>query len=305
MANRLYLRSIDLVSEMAEIQFIKDQKRTVYSTYYPFKIFPDKELCTVEFEPVTIFYGGNGCGKTTLLNIIAEKLHLTRHSAWNGSALFDTYVRMCHANFSVIPRGSQMLTSDDVSDYCLNLRTLNEGVDLRREEIFAEYNERKGGPNPPPNLLKSLDDYDEWLETYQARRKTQSMYTRERMNGNIDMFSNGETAMKYYVERITENALYLIDEPENSLSPARQLELREFLATSARYYNCQFVIATHSPFILSIPGAKIYELDEYSSEVRSWAELDHVWEYYKFFKEHEEEIREANADRLDEIVDEN
>ena len=305
MANRLYLRSLDLVSDYAEIEFIKNQKRTVYNTVYPFKIFPDKELSTVEFEPVTIFYGGNGCGKTTLLNIIAEKLYLPRHSAWNGSAFFGTYVSMCCADTSVIPRGSQMLTSDDVSDYCLNIRTLNEGVDLRREEIFAEYNKRKGGPNPPPNLLKSLDDYDEWLETYQARRKTQSMYTRERMNGNIDMFSNGETAMKYYVERITENALYLIDEPENSLSPARQLELREFIATSARYYNCQFVIATHSPFILSIPGAKIYELDEYSSEVRSWAELDHVWEYYKFFKEHEEEIREANADRLDEIVDEN
>ena len=62
MANRLYLRSIDLVSDAAEINFIKNQKRTVYNTIYPFKIFPDKELRTVEFEPVTIFYGGNGCG---------------------------------------------------------------------------------------------------------------------------------------------------------------------------------------------------------------------------------------------------
>lgn len=297
MANRLYLRSIDLVSDMAEINFIKNLKSTVYNTVYPFKIFPDKELCTVEFEPVTIFYGGNGCGKTTLLNIIAEKLHLPRHSAWNGSAFFQTYVDMCHAEFSAIPRSSHMLTSDDVSDYCLNIRTLNEGVDLRREEIFEEYYKRKSS-----NLqLKSLTEYDEWLQSYEARRKTQSRYTRERMNGNIDMFSNGETAMKYYVERITENALYLIDEPENSLSPARQLELREFLATSARYYGCQFIIATHSPFILSIPGAKIYELDEYSSDVRPWAELDHVWEYYKFFKEHEEEIREANDYRLSEI----
>jgi len=304
MANRLYLRSIDLVSDTAEIEFIKNQKRTVYNTIYPFKIFPDKELSTVEFEPVTIFYGGNGCGKTTLLNIIAEKLHLPRHSAWNGSAFFQTYVNMCHVNTSVIPRGSQMLTSDDISDYCLNIRTLNDGVDLYREEIFADWNARKGGPNPPPNQLKSLADYDEWLETYQARRKTQSQYTRERMNGNIDMFSNGETAMKYYVERITQNALYLIDEPENSLSPARQLELREFITTSARYYNCQFIIATHSPFILSIPGAKIYEQNEYSSDICNWAQLDHVWEYYKFFKEHEEEIREANADRLDEIEEE-
>jgi len=285
MANRLYLRSIDLVSDTAEIEFIKNQKRTVYNTIYPFKIFPDKELSTVEFEPVTIFYGGNGCGKTTLLNIIAEKLHLPRHSAWNGSAFFQTYVNMCHVNTSVIPRGSQMLTSDDISDYCLNIRTLNDGVDLYREEIFADWNARKGGPNPPPNQLKSLADYDEWLETYQARRKTQSQYTRERMNGNIDMFSNGETAMKYYVERITQNALYLIDEPENSLSPARQLELREFITTSARYYNCQFIISTHSPFVMSLKGALIYDLDSIPVETKPWYELENMKLYYQLFAE--------------------
>ena len=301
MANRLYLRELHLVSDAAEIRFIRDEKHTCFNTFYPFKIFPDKELSTVEFEPVTIFYGGNGCGKTTLLNIIAEKLNLGRHSAFNGSAFFSAYVDMCHAETGVVPRTSQILTSDDVSDYCLNIRMLNDGIDVRRSEVFAEYIDRKGGSNPPPNLLKSLADYDEWLETYHARRKSQSQYTRERVNANIDMYSNGETAMKYYVERITENALYLIDEPENSLSPQRQLELREFLATSARYYGCQFVIATHSPFILSIPGAKIYDLDEYSSDVRRWCELDHVWEYYKFFKEHEEEIREANEYRLDEV----
>ena len=301
MANRLYLRELHLVSDAAEINFIQNQKRTCYNTIYPFKIFPDKELSVVEFEPVTIFYGGNGCGKTTLLNIIAEKLNLGRHSAFNGSAFFPTYVDMCHVETGVVPRTSQILTSDDVSDYCLNIRTLNDGIDVRRSEVFADYIARKGGPTPQPTPLKSLADYDEWLETYNARRQTQSRYTRERVSANIDMYSNGETAMKYYIERITENALYLIDEPENSLSPQRQLELREFLATSARYYGCQFVIATHSPFILSIPGAKIYDLDEYSSDVRKWTELDHVWEYYKFFKEHEEEIREANEYRIEEI----
>ena len=69
-------------------------------------------------------------------------------------------------------------------------------------------------------------------------------------------------------ERITEDALYLIDEPENSLSAARQLDLREYLISSARYYGCQLVIATHSPILLSIPNAKIYDLDDHPVSVK-------------------------------------
>ena len=46
------------------------------------------EFKEIEFEPVTIFYGGNGTGKTTLLNIIAEKLRLIRNSVFNRSNFF-------------------------------------------------------------------------------------------------------------------------------------------------------------------------------------------------------------------------
>ena len=102
------------------------------------------------------------------------------------------------------------------------------------------------------------------------------------------MFSNGETAMQYYTERITENALYLIDEPENSLSAAFQTELAGFLADSARFFGCQLVIATHSPFLLSIPGAVIYDLDSLPVQVRPWTELENVRVYYEFFKNHQE-----------------
>ena len=65
---------------------------------------------------------------------------------------------------------------------------------------------------------------------------------------NVRTRSNGESALAVFSERIREDALYLLDEPENSLSPERQLELARFLHDSARFYNCQFVIATHSPF---------------------------------------------------------
>ena len=281
--SNLFVKKLQLVSDDRETSFILGQKRTCYNGVYPFKIFPPKELSALTFAPVTILYGGNGSGKTTLLNILAEKLRLTRHSPFSGGAFFGDYVEMCKADSSVIPLHSQILTSDDVSDYLLNLRTLNDGINARREELLAEYTRLKWDDRP----FSSLEDYDRWKETTDAKTRTSSKFVKARLTRNVDLFSNGETAMKYYTERITENALYLIDEPENSLSAAFQTELASFLADSARFFGCQLIIATHSPFLLSIPGAVVYDLDSLPVQVRPWTELENVRVYYEFFKTHQ------------------
>lgn len=285
-----YLKKLDLVWDEKENEYILSQKRTCYNGIYPFKIFPnifaDKEFRCVEFEPITIFYGGNGSGKTTLLNIIAEGTGVNRHSAFNGSAFFADYVRMCKFQVSEIPRTSHILTSDDVSDYILNIRCINDGIETRKSELLEEYLDRKYSKN----TIRSLSQYDDWKNSYDAKSKSQSAFVRERLMRNVDMFSNGETAIKYYVERINENSLYLIDEPENSLSPKLQLELMKYIYASYRYYNCQFVISTHSPFLLSLQDAKIIDLDAFPAATRKWTELENVQMYYKFFKEHETEL---------------
>lgn len=287
MAN-LFLKKLQLVPEHQEIQFILGQKRTCYNGVYPFKIFPPKELSALSFAPVTILYGGNGSGKTTLLNVLAEKLRLTRHSPFSGGAFFEDYVSMCKADFSVIPVHSQILTSDDVSDYLLNIRTLNDGIDAQRDKLLEEYADRKW----KDLRFTSLEDYDQWKESYEAKTRTSSKFVKQRLARNVDMFSNGETAMKYYTERITENALYLIDEPENSLSAAFQQELAAFLADSARFFGCQLVIATHSPFLLSIPDALVYDLDSCPVCTRRWTELENVRVYYDFFKANAQSFEE-------------
>ena len=107
---------------------------------------------------------------------------------------------------------------------------------------------------------------------------------------NIREYSNGESAFRYFTEKIAENGIYILDEPENSLSPQRQLELIKFIEDSARYFGCQFIISTHSPFLLAIKGAKIYDLDEYPVSVKKWTELESVRCYYNFFKGHEHEF---------------
>ena len=61
---------------------------------------------------------------------------------------------------TVIPANSRIITSDDVFDFMLNLRMLNEGIDLGREELFEEYRKIKSGDNGKFRL-RSLDDFEE------------------------------------------------------------------------------------------------------------------------------------------------
>ncbi len=78
---------------------------------------------------------------------------------------------------------------------------------------------------------------------------------------------------------------------KNSLSAEYQLELARFLEDSARFYGCQFIIATHSPFILSMKGAKIYDLDARPVCEKRWTELPNVRVYRDFFRSHEDEFK--------------
>ena len=258
-----------------------------YDTFYPFQVLSKHGLTRLDFEPVTILYGGNGSGKTTALNVIAEKLALDRDTLYNRSNFFEDYTGMCDYEEEMpIPKESRIITSDDVFDFMLNLRSINDGINLKREQLFADYLEDKYSHFQ----MKSLDDYERLKKVNMAKRRTKSRYVRENLMDNVREHSNGESAFIYFSEKINENGLYLLDEPENSLSPERQQELLRFLQDSARFFGCQFIIATHSPFLLSMNGAKIYDMDEEPVDVKRWTELENVRAYYDFFKKHEHEF---------------
>ena len=283
----IYLSHFEFPDVEEEYEFIFRQKRTCYDTYYPFQILSKHGFREIDFEPVTILYGGNGSGKTTALNVIAEKTGLKRDSLYNRSNFFEDYLKKCDFKTKVkIPKNSAVITSDDVFDFMLNLRSLNEGVDRRREELIDVYMSRKYGHFQ----MRSLDDYEELKQVNAARSKTQSQYIRRNLAENVREHSNGESAFLYFAEKIQENGLYLLDEPENSLSPEKQQELLKFLEDSARFFGCQFVIATHSPFLLSMRGAKIYDMDAEIVDVKRWYELENVRVYYHFFQKYKEEF---------------
>ena len=262
-----------------------DEKRTCFNTMYPFFVLSSRGLERLDFAPVTLLYGGNGSGKTTALNVIAEALSLRRDAPFNRSSFFDDYVKLCRfRTLGPLPEESRAVSSDDVFDYMLSLRAVNEGIDAKREELFDEYFERR---RSGPFQMQSLDDYDELKKVTDARKKTLSGYVRAGgMDRNVREQSNGESAYFYFTSRIQGAGLYLLDEPENSLSPQKQLELKQFLEEEARFFDCQFIIATHSPFLLSLRGAKIYDFDGDPVDVKRWTELESVQTYFRFFEEH-------------------
>lgn len=285
----VYLRSFIFPDSDKEFDFLAGIKRTCYDSFYPFKILSRHELDRLDFEPITILYGGNGSGKSTALNVIAERAGISRDSVFNKSCFFSDYVNLCEMNVDdeeEIPKNSRIITSDDVFDYMLNIRNLNEGIDLKREELFEEYLDAKYSKFQ----LKSLADYEQLKKVNSTRRNTQSRFVRNQLMGNIREYSNGESAYIYFTEKIGENGLYLLDEPENSLSPRRQMELTSFIEESARFFGCQFIISTHSPFLLSIKYAKIYDLDTEPVTVKRWTELENVRAYFDFLKDHEKEF---------------
>lgn len=118
-----------------------------------------------------------------------------------------------------------------------------------------------------------------------------SKYVRTRLtNNNIIEQSNGESALEFWEKEIQDFSLYLLDEPENSLSAENQVKLANFISDSARFYNCQFIISTHSPFLLSMNGAKVYDLDEIPVISKNWTELKNVRVYHEFFEDHKDEF---------------
>jgi len=281
----VYLKEFYLLNELMENSVIPEKR--IYNNYYPTHIFPLKELKNLEFSPITFFYGGNGSGKSTLLNIIASKLNASRKNFKNKGEIFDNYVAMLNEPYmESLPVDIKLLTSDDVFDYLLSIQSINSGVNRRKYELEKEYLNNKYSP------YNSKETFEDLIKKGNARTQTMSKYIRNNLvNNNIAEQSNGQSALMFWQKEIEQDTLYLLDEPENSLSAENQVKLAKYIEEATRFYNCQFIISTHSPFLLSLKDACIYDLDSIPVCTKKWTELDNVLVYYNFFKNREDEFK--------------
>lgn len=301
----IYLKSFSVPTQKEEEEYYEVCRiqGKVCSMNYPFRILSSLDFGgRINFSEVTIFHGGNGTGKSTLIKVIAAKLGIYSEAQVVSDSM-NRYIELCD-EFSFSPkvqydrvkrdfnsiydihRIAQQLTSDDVFNSILSKRKENQCYDMRQGMLVEEWKNCKNYKITSVDF-ESEKAVAEYSRIHSVASKRRSQFLKEVLGDRCAEYSNGESSLRFFAERITPGHLYLLDEPENSLSAAMQLELAKLIILFTQRHACQFIIATHSPFLFAIQGAKIYDLDCTPVEVRCWWDLESVQTYRTFFQLHE------------------
>lgn len=261
---------------LENFQFSNEDKRS-----YPYDLLTQKGLEHVNFAPITIFYGNNGSGKSTLLNIIAESIGIHDKTLGNTNEYFNGYARKCTytAGLKGIPNDSTMIRSEDIMHHIANIRKRNADID----KLVQGWLMKGMSPSMRGTLRGRMQVQEEMENVFEHGGGSFHSVMVGKLMEKTDEQSNGETAINYFKDRLMPDNLYLLDEPENSMAPEFQQELANFICILAYRLNCQFIIASHSPFMLSIPDARIYDLDHSPARQREWYELENMKTYYQLF----------------------
>jgi predicted ATPase len=93
--------------------------------------------------------------------------------------------------------------------------------------------------------------------------------------------SHGEGFLRFFEERCQRQGIFIFDEPESALSPARQMEFLKLMRRMEESTICQVIMATHSPMLMAYPGARLLRLSKYGLEPVTVEQTDH----YKVMRE--------------------
>lgn len=269
---------------LENFQFPNEERRS-----YPYALIAAKGLTHIDFAPITIFYGNNGSGKSTILNVIAERIGIRQKTLGNINEYFGGFVRKCTFTQGVngIPDDSLMIRSEDIMHYISNIRKRNAEID----KVVMGWLQ-KGIDHSKRGSLRELAQAQETFENvFECGGGSFHSVMVKKLTEKIDEESNGETAINYFKDKLFPDNLYILDEPENSMAPAFQQELADFILLLAYRLNCQFIIASHSPFMLSIDGARIYDLDSSPVCLREWYELENMQTYFQLFSRFSHKFR--------------
>lgn len=214
--------------------------------FYPFSLPVFQNTRGITFDtPVTMFAGENGTGKSTLLKGISRACDI---HIWQP----QERTRFEHNRYE-----------DTLHNY-INIKWINGKVNgsFFGSDIFRHFTQ----------LL------DEWA----ALTPEQLDYFGGK---SLVTQSHGQSLMSFFRNRYQLKGLYLLDEPETALSPGSQLELLDIISTTAAAGNAQYIIATHSPILLSCAGAVIYSFDHIPVKPVAYEDTEHFKVYKNFFEE--------------------
>lgn len=228
---------------------------------FPFDLPVIESFESLSFDSnVTFFIGENGSGKSTLLEAIAVGMKcpaLGQSDAASDPLLEPARSLAQQLRFSrhKAPKHRLFFRAEDAIGFTRRLAASVSDL-TEFEQHFDE----------------TLSGYGRQLAMGAVRGQRNALESR--YGENPDARSHGEWFLHMLRERLHPNGLYLLDEPETPLSPIHQLSLLAIIKDLAEQ-GCQFIIATHSPILMALPGATLlnFELD-----IRpvAWEDAEHV-----------------------------
>ena len=203
---------------------------------YPFTVPAIRGMNALDLDSeVTFFVGENGSGKSTLLEAIAYKCGF--NTAGGGiNNIYD--VDSSHAALGKYIRLSW-------------LPKISQGFFLRAESFY----------HFESHVYQLAKEYPTIYQAYGGR--------------SLHHQSHGESFLSLFLNRFSDKGIYILDEPEAALSPARLLAFMRVIYQLVSSGNSQFIIATHSPILLGYPNASIFSFDSDVIESVRYEDTEH------------------------------
>ena len=212
---------------------------------YPFslEIFQKTDILNLT-QPLTFFIGENGTGKSTLLKAIALRCSI---HIWRDEEGYQR--RVFYQN-----------------NYA---------------EEFYKYIEVEWTEDAVPGSYFDSEIFRYLAECIDAWAKPSPKLFDYFGGDSLLSRSHGQRHIQYFDSTYRRKGLYFLDEPENALSPKKQIELLKILKETGEKGLAQFIIVTHSPILLSYPGATIFSFDTIPITETQYEDTD----YYKIYKD--------------------
>lgn len=224
---------------------------------------------------VTILCGDNGCGKSTLMNLMASSLNLYRINSGDlSSEPLKEASKSIKPLYSVAKAHGFFFEAEAFITYLQFLeKEKNEALnELKRVE--SDYANRSDYAKMMAKVphQKSLHELDNLYEYDITKR------------------SHGEAYLDFFASRLKPNQIYLLDEPETPLSSQNQLTLLAMIKDAVQN-NCQFIIATHSPIIMAYPDALLYQVSDKGIDKIAYKDIESISLLKQFLNAPEQFIR--------------